>query len=65
VAVSVGSRLVAPLDMVFVHQLIDRRGYLLLTWLVALGLPLLLLVLSLGRRLRVSSRLPSGGTRRS
>jgi alpha-1,6-mannosyltransferase len=65
VAVSVGSRLVAPLDMVFVHQLIDRRAYLLLTWLVALGLPLLLLALSLGRRLRVSSRLPSGGTRRS
>jgi alpha-1,6-mannosyltransferase len=65
VAVSVGSRLVAPLDMVFVHQLIDRRVYLLLTWLVALGLPLLLLALSLGRGLRVSSRLPSGGARRS
>jgi alpha-1,6-mannosyltransferase len=54
VAVSLGSRLVAPLDMVFVHQLIDRRVYLLVTWVVALGLPLLVLTLSLGKRLTAS-----------
>jgi hypothetical protein len=54
VAVSIGSRLAAPLDMVFVHQLIDRRVYLLLTWCVALALPLLLLVVSLWSRLRAS-----------
>jgi hypothetical protein len=56
VAVSMGSRLVAPLDMLFVHQLIDRRLYLLLTWCLAIGLPLLLLALSLRRRSRTSSR---------
>jgi alpha-1,6-mannosyltransferase len=61
VAVSLGSRLAAPLDMVFVHQLIDRRMYLLLTWCAGVGLPLLLLALSLARRLRASSSLPRSG----
>jgi alpha-1,6-mannosyltransferase len=56
VTVSLGSRLVAPLDVMFVQQLIDRRVYLLLTWCTALGLPLLLLVLSSGSRLRASLR---------
>jgi hypothetical protein len=64
VAVSVGSRLVAPLDMLFVHQLIDRRPYLLLTWCLALGLPLLLLALSLRRRSRAPSRSASRGAMR-
>jgi hypothetical protein len=58
VAVSLGSRLAAPLDMVFVHQLVDRRMYLLLTWCAGVGLPLLLLALTLARRLRASSSLP-------
>ena len=58
VAVSLGSRLVAPLDMVFVHQLIDRRVYLLVTWVVALGLPLLVLTLPLGKRLTASASSP-------
>ena len=58
VAVSLGSRLVAPLDMVFVHQLIDRRVYVLVTWVVALGLPLLVLTLSLGKRLTASASSP-------
>jgi alpha-1,6-mannosyltransferase len=58
VAVSVGSRLVAPVDLVYLHQLLDRRVYLLLTWSVALGPAILLLVVSLGSRLRASFRSP-------
>jgi hypothetical protein len=58
VAVSLGSRLIAPVDLVYLHQLLDRRVYLLLTWSVALGPALLLLVASLGSRLRASFRSP-------
>jgi alpha-1,6-mannosyltransferase len=58
VAVSLGSRLIAPVDLVYLHQRLDRPVYLLLTWSVALGPALLLLVVSLGSRLRASFRSP-------
>jgi hypothetical protein len=51
-AVSAGSRLVAPLDMLFVHEVIDRGTFLLATWAVAICLPLVVLVVCLVRRSR-------------
>jgi alpha-1,6-mannosyltransferase len=43
-AFSLGSRLAAPLDVMFVHGLISRRAFLLTTWITALGLPMLVAV---------------------
>lgn len=42
-AVSIGSRLVAPLDALYVAEVIDRGSFLLTTWTMALGLPLVIL----------------------
>jgi hypothetical protein len=42
-AMSLGSRLVAPLDVLYVTEMIGRFTYLLLTWLLGIGLPLLAL----------------------
>jgi hypothetical protein len=55
VTVSFGSRLVAPLDVLFVHEVIGRRGFLLLTWAGAVGLPLVVLTVWLVRRSRASA----------
>jgi hypothetical protein len=41
VAVSLGSRLVAPLDSLYVDEVIGRPTFFLLTWLGAVGVPLL------------------------
>ncbi len=40
VALSLGSRLVAPLNSLYVDGLLGRSGFLLLTWLGAVALPL-------------------------
>jgi hypothetical protein len=42
-AVSIGARLVAPLDALYVAEVIDRGTFLLTTWTMALGLPLVIL----------------------
>jgi alpha-1,6-mannosyltransferase len=42
-AVSIGARLVAPLDALYVAEVIDRGTFLLTTWTMALGLPLMIL----------------------
>ncbi|HEX6233923.1 MAG TPA: hypothetical protein VFZ63_12425, partial [Jiangellaceae bacterium] len=41
VAMSLGSRLVAPLDSLYVDEVIGRPTFFLLTWLGAVGVPLL------------------------
>jgi alpha-1,6-mannosyltransferase len=41
VAMSLGSRLVAPLDSLYVDEVIGRPAFFLLTWLGAVGVPLL------------------------
>ena len=41
VAMSLGSRLVAPLDSLYVDEVIGRPAFFLLTWLGAVGIPLL------------------------
>lgn len=41
VALSLGSRLVAPLDSLYVDEVIGRPAFFLLTWLGAVGMPLL------------------------
>jgi alpha-1,6-mannosyltransferase len=51
-AVSAGSRLVAPLDLLFVHEVIGRRMFLFATWTGAIGLPLVVLSVWLVRRSR-------------
>jgi alpha-1,6-mannosyltransferase len=58
VAISLGSRLVAPLDVLFVHDVIGRRAFLLVTWVGAIGLPLIVLLARFmrSRALRASSR---------
>jgi alpha-1,6-mannosyltransferase len=43
VAMSLGSRLAAPLDVLYVSEAIGRFAYLLLTWLFGIGVPLLAL----------------------
>jgi hypothetical protein len=43
VAMSLGSRLAAPLDVLYVSEAIGRFAYLLLTWLFGIGVPLLVL----------------------
>ncbi len=40
-AVSLGSRLAAPLDLLFVHELLSRRVFFALTWILGLGIPML------------------------
>jgi alpha-1,6-mannosyltransferase len=42
-AVSIGARLVAPLDALYVAEVIDRGTFLLATWTMAIGLPLVIL----------------------
>jgi alpha-1,6-mannosyltransferase len=44
VAISLGSRLVAPLDVLFVHGVIGRPAFLLVTWVGAIGLPIIVLL---------------------
>ena len=44
VAISLGSRLVAPLDVMFDHDVIGRPAFLLVTWVGAIGLPLIVLL---------------------
>jgi alpha-1,6-mannosyltransferase len=39
VVISSGARLAAPLDMLYVQGITDRRIYFILTWLLGLGLP--------------------------
>jgi alpha-1,6-mannosyltransferase len=39
VSMSSGARLVAPLDMLYVHGVIERRIYFVVTWILGLGLP--------------------------
>jgi len=46
VAMSLGSRLVAPLNSLYVDGVIGRSTFFLLTWLGAVGVPLLALLLS-------------------
>jgi hypothetical protein len=45
-AASLGSRLAAPLDLLFVHELIDGRVFLALTWIFGIGIPILAWVVS-------------------
>jgi alpha-1,6-mannosyltransferase len=45
-AVSLGSRLAAPLDLLFVHGVIDGRALIALTWIFGIGMPALALVAS-------------------
>jgi alpha-1,6-mannosyltransferase len=40
VSLSIGARLVAPLDQMFVHEVIGRPTFLLTTWLGAVAMPL-------------------------
>ena len=46
VSVSVGSRLAAPLNSLYLDGVVDRPGFLLLTWLAAVGMPLAALLAS-------------------
>jgi hypothetical protein len=58
VAISLGSRLVAPLDVLFVHGVIGRPAFLLVTWIGGIGLPLIVLLVWFmrSRSLRASAR---------
>jgi hypothetical protein len=57
-AVSIGARLVAPLDALYVAEVIDRGSFLLTTWTIAIGLPLVTLGLLMTRsRIRSSADL--------
>lgn len=60
-AMSLGSRLAAPLDVMFVAEAISRFAYLLLTWLFGIGMPLLAFAVSPAERANV---LVAGGWRR-
>jgi alpha-1,6-mannosyltransferase len=44
-AISLGSRLAAPLDVVFFHQVLGPRTYYAIAWILGLGLPLLAVVI--------------------
>jgi hypothetical protein len=46
VTMSLGSRLVAPLDSLYVDEVIGRPAFFLLTWLGAVGVPLLAVLVS-------------------
>ena len=43
---SLGSRLVAPVNSLYVDEVIGRPAFLLLTWLGAVGVPLLAVLVS-------------------
>lgn len=58
-AVSLGSRLAAPLDLLFVDGAIGRRVYFTATWVLAIGLPLVVAVVV---HLRRSTRLAVGSS---
>jgi hypothetical protein len=58
-AVSLGSRLAAPLDVLFVDGAFGRRVYFTATWVLAIGLPLLVAVVA---HLRRSNRLAVGSS---
>ena len=49
-AVSLGSRLAAPLDLLFVDAVIGRRAYYATTWVLAIGVPLLVAIVAHLRR---------------
>jgi alpha-1,6-mannosyltransferase len=57
--VSLGSRLAAPLDLLFVDGAFGRRVYFTATWVLAIGLPLTVAVLV---HLRRSTRLAVGSS---
>jgi alpha-1,6-mannosyltransferase len=44
--VSLGSRLAAPLDVLFVNEVLGRRAFLASSWVLGLGVPILFLMLS-------------------
>jgi hypothetical protein len=46
VAMSLGSRLVAPVNSLYVDEVIGRPAFFLLTWLGAVGMPLLAVLVS-------------------
>ena len=46
VAMSLGARLVAPLNSLYLDGVVDRAGFLLLTWLGAVAMPLVVLLAS-------------------
>lgn len=58
-AVSLGSRLAAPLDLLFVDGVFGRRVYFTATWVLAIGLPLVVAVVV---HLRRSTRLTVGSS---
>jgi hypothetical protein len=62
VAMSLGSRLVAPLDSLYVDGVIGRPAFFLLTWLGAVGMPLLAVLVF--RRADFGEVVPIGGRRR-
>jgi hypothetical protein len=43
---SLGSRLVAPVNSLYVDEVIGRPAFFLLTWLGAVGMPLLAVLVS-------------------
>jgi alpha-1,6-mannosyltransferase len=49
VVISLGSRLVAPLNSLYVDSVIDRPAFLLLTWLGGVAVPLVVLLFSHSR----------------
>jgi hypothetical protein len=62
VALSLGSRLVAPLNSLYVDGVLGRSGFLLLTWLGAVALPLA--AVAAARWAQFGEALPAGGRRR-
>lgn len=62
VALSLGSRLVAPLNSLYVDGTVSRSGFLLLTWLGAVALPALAVLA--GRRANYRELVPAGWLRR-
>jgi alpha-1,6-mannosyltransferase len=54
-SVSVGSRLTAPLDVMFVNGWIARRDFLWITWAAGIGVSSLLLIWRLAARIRATS----------
>lgn len=50
VALSLGARLVGPLDVLYVRGAVDRPAYLLVTWVCALALPVLAVTVAAARR---------------
>jgi alpha-1,6-mannosyltransferase len=58
VAVSVGSRLAGPLDVMFVNGWVGRREFLLITWVAGIGVPLLVLIRWLAGRVTATNHPP-------